>query len=169
MWKVWVGFTVFVTVFIELLMLVFALIRGRFSPTPFVFPAVLYAVVASFAWMFPDTWVAGGEGWLMLVRGREPKAWVRTGRLTHISVVSKYEGDGDYAPYLTLRDVDGRELKTWLRKLPVAAAASLTAGMGQSSEAGLLDLGSAEAQEAAACLEGRTQTPPAPAVEPEPG
>jgi len=113
--------------------------------------------VASFAWIFPDKWLAGGDGWLMLLRGREPLAWVRTTRLTDISVVSRYEGEGDYAPYLTLRDTDGRELRTWLRKLPAEAPAALLEGIGQSSEAGLLDLSSPAVEEVVTLLEARAQ------------
>lgn len=159
MWQLWVVFMGVVTVLVELLLLVFALIRGRFDTSAFVLPAVLYGVVACFAWIFPETWVAGGDGWLMLLRGREPLAWVRTGGLTHIIVVSKYEGLGDYAPHLTLRDADGRELKAWLRKLPAEGVTSLIEGTGRSSEAGLLDLSSPEAEEVMALLEGRAGMP----------
>jgi len=124
----------------------------RFPASDFLFPLVLYSVLAALAVIFPGTWVAGGDGWLMMLRGRQPRAWVRTGRLVHISLESRYEGEGDYAPHLTLRDDEGRELGTWLSKLPAEAAASLLEGIRRSSGAELADLSSAQAQAAVTAI-----------------
>jgi hypothetical protein len=77
----------------------------------------------------------------MLLRGQEPRGWVRTSRLAHVSLESKHEGEGDYRPHLTLRDDTGRELKTWLSKLPAEAVASLLAGIDESARAGGRDRG----------------------------
>ena len=45
-----------------------------------VFVTVFYGLLALSGLLFRDTWVAGGDGWLVLLRGREQLAWVRTGR-----------------------------------------------------------------------------------------
>jgi hypothetical protein len=132
-----------------------------------IFLTVFYTLLALAGLLFRDTWVAGGEGWLMLLRGREPRAWVRTGRLAQVSLDSKYEGEGDFRPHLTLRDDTGRELKVWVWKLPADAAASLVAGIDQSARAGLLDPGSPEVSAAVTALRARAGTSLA-GPEPEP-
>jgi hypothetical protein len=139
-------------------------LHGRFDDVDFLFPLGLYGVVAALAWLIPDTWVAGGDGWLMLLRGRHPLAWVRTSRLVHVSVEPKHrsgDGSGEYEPYLTVRDSEGRELQTWLRKLPRDGAASLLEGIRRSSAAGLADVESAQASAAVAALGARAQVPSA--------
>jgi hypothetical protein len=111
--------------------------------------------------------VAGGDGWLMLLRGRGSPAWVRTDRLVHVSLEPKYAGDGDWEQCLTLRDDEGRELQAWLSKLPAGAAASLLAGIEQSAKATRAGLGSTTAQAAVAALHKRAgATIPAPAPQP---
>jgi hypothetical protein len=109
-----------------------------------------------------NPWVAGGTGWLMLLRGRGCLAWVRTGRLVHVSLKPKYAGDGDWEPLLSLRDDEGRELQAWLSKLPAGAAASLLAGIERSAEASLADLGSTTAQAAVAALRNLAGAGPPP-------
>jgi hypothetical protein len=122
-----------------LLCLIAMLISMKFGALVFV--VVFFTLLALSGLLFRDTWVAGGDGWLMLLRGREPRAWVRTSRLAQVSLESKYQGEGDYQPHLTLRDNAGRELKTWLSKLSAEAAVSLLAGIDQSARAGLVDPG----------------------------
>jgi len=111
--------------------------------------------------------VAGGDGWLMLLRGRGSAVWVRTDRLVHVSLEPRYAGDGDVEPYLTLRDDQGRELQTWLSKLPAGAAASLLDGIERSAEAALADTGSAAAHAAVIELHKLAGAGP-PALAPEP-
>ncbi len=127
-------------------MIVFFQAFHGFSPGFWVFVLVFSGALLLWAMLWPDPWVAGGDGWLMLLRGREPRAWVRTGRLVDIRLEPKYAGEGDWEPYLTLRDNEGRELRTWLSKLPAEAVPSLLAGIGQSAEDSLADLSSATAQ-----------------------
>jgi hypothetical protein len=121
-----------------------------------VFVTVFYGLLAMSGLLFRDTWVAGGDGWLMLLRGREQLAWVRTGRLAHVSLEPKHPGDAQLQ--LTLRDNDGSELKTWPSKLPADGAAALLAGIKQSARAGLLDPGSPTASVAVTALRQRAGT-----------
>ena len=100
----------------------------------------------------PATWVTGGDGWLMLLRGRKCRAWIRTGRLVSVSLEFRRAGDNDVRPLLILRDDGGRELRTSLSALTPGAAASLLAGIGQSAEDSLADLGSPAAQAAVTAL-----------------
>jgi hypothetical protein len=154
-WQLWVVFCTLTALLIEGIMalrLAFAR-HGQVERTDFLVPLALYGVVASFAWIFPSGWVAGGDGWLMLRRGWLGHKWVRTSRLVHVSVESRYEGEGDYASYLTLRDDEGRALETWLKKLPPEAAASLLAGLRRSSQAELANLNSPAVRAAVAALE----------------
>jgi hypothetical protein len=72
-----------------------------------VFVTVFYGLLALSGLLFRDTWVAGGDGWLVLLRGREQLAWVRTGRLAHVSLEPRHPGDSQLQ--LVLRDNDGRE------------------------------------------------------------
>jgi hypothetical protein len=83
-----------------------SLILMRFEEL--IFLTVFYTLFALGGLLFRDTWVAGGDGWLMLLPGQEPRGWVRTSRLAHVSLESKHEGEGDYRPHLTLRDATGR-------------------------------------------------------------
>ena len=154
-WQLWVVFCAFITLLIESFMVLrwAFMLHGRVERADFLFPLALYGAVASFAWIVPSAWVAGGDGWLMLLRGWRGRKWVRTSRLVHVSVESKDEGEGDYASFLTLRDDEGRALGTWLKKLTAEAAASLLAGLRQSSQAKLADLSSPAAQAAVAALE----------------
>jgi hypothetical protein len=118
-----------------------------------VFVTVFYGLLALSGLLFRDTWVAGGDGWLMVLRGRKQLAWVRTGRLARVSLEPKHPGDSQLQ--LTLRDQEGRELKTWPSKLPAEGAASLLAGIQQSARAGLLDLGSPTVSAAVTALHQR--------------
>jgi hypothetical protein len=154
-WQLWVLFCAFTALLIEGFMVLrwAVVLHGRVELADFLVPLALYGVVASFAWMFPSAWVAGGDGWLMLLQGWLGRKWVRTSRLVHVSVESRYEGEGDYASYLTLRDDEGRALGTWLKKLTAEAAASLLAGIRRSSQAELADLNSPAVQAAVAALE----------------
>lgn len=147
-----------------LLCLIAILISGKFHALIFVI--VFFTLLALSGLLFRDTWLAGGDGWLMLLRGREPRTWVRTSRLAQVSVASKYQGDGDYAPHLTLRDDAGRELKTWLSRLPTPAALSLLAGIDESARAGLIDPGSAPVSAAVTAIRERAGA--SLAAEPEP-
>jgi hypothetical protein len=139
-----------------LLCLIVILISGK--TRALIFVVVFYTLLALSGLLFRDTWIAGGEGWLMLLRGREPRAWVRTSRLSYIGVESKHRGEGDYRPHLTLRDDAGRELKTWLSRLPADAVASLLAGIDLSAQAGLVDPGSPEVSAAVTALHERAET-----------
>jgi hypothetical protein len=131
-----------------------------------IFVIVFYVLLALSGLLFRDTWVAGGDGWLVLLRGREQLAWVRTGRLAHVSLEPKHPGDSQLQ--LTLRDNNGRELKTWPSKIPAEGAASLLAGIEQSAQAGLLDLSSPAASAAVTALHQRAGTTrPGPEPEPE--
>ena len=121
-----------------------------------IFVTVFYGLLALSGLLFRDTWVAGGEGWLVLLRGRERLAWVRTGRLAYVSLEPKHPGDSQLQ--LALGDSDGRELKTWPSKLPSEAAASLLAGIKQSARAGLPDPGSPTASAAVTALHQRAGT-----------
>lgn len=126
---------------------------------------VFYGLLALSGLLFRDTWVAGGDGWLMLLRGRKQLAWVRTGWLAHVSLEPRHPGDSQLQ--LTLRDNDGRELKTWPSKLPAEGAASLLAGIKQSARAGLLDPGSPTASAVVTALHqraGATRPEPEPEV-----
>jgi hypothetical protein len=154
-WQLWVVFCTFITLLVESFMVLrwAFVLHGRVELADFLFPLALYGVVGSFTWIFPSAWVAGGDGWLMLLRGWRGRKWVRTSRLVHVSMESRYEGDGDHAPYLALRDDEGRALGTWLKKLTAEAAASLLAGVAQSSQAELADLSSPAVQAAVAALE----------------
>jgi hypothetical protein len=154
-WQLWVVFCAFIALLVEGVMVLrwAVVLHGRFELSDFLVPLALYGVVASFAWIFPSTWVAGGDGWLMLLRGWWSQKWVRTSRLVHVGVESKYEGEGDYAPYLTLRDDEGRAVGTWLKKLTADGAASLLAGIRRSAQAELVDLNSPATQAAVAALE----------------
>jgi hypothetical protein len=136
-----------------LLCLIVILITGKYHPLPYL--AVFYTLLALSGLLFRDTWVAGGDGWLMLLRGREPRAWVRTSQLAYVGLESKYQGEGDYRPHLTLRDDAGRELKTWLSKLPAGAAESVLAGIDQAAQAGLVDPDSPQVSAAVAALHER--------------
>jgi len=139
------------------------LIAGKFGGLVFV--TVFYGLLALSGLLFRDTWVTGGDGWLMLLRGREQLAWVRTGRLAHVSLEPKHPGDSQLQ--LTLRDKDGRELKTRPSKLPAEGAASLLAGIKQSAP-GLLDPGSPTASVVMTALHqraGTTQPEPEPVIE----
>ena len=110
-------------------------------------PAFAYlfvlAVSAASAAIWPalgPRWVAGGEGWLVLLRYRRPKAWVRTGRLINVGWEFRTEGglEGDLdVVYLLLRDDERRELTMPLKSLTPVAAASLLAGLRQSAGNGL--------------------------------
>jgi hypothetical protein len=111
--------------------------------------------------------VAGGDGWLMLLRGRGSAVWVRTDRLVHISLEPRYAGDGDVEPYLRLRDDEGRELGIWLSKLPAGAAACLLDGIGRSAQAALADTGSVAAHAAVMELHKLAGAGP-PVLAPEP-
>jgi hypothetical protein len=135
-----VFFFAFIVVLIEAIVAISAAVHHRYSLSGFLIPLIVYCVAAAFAVVIPRTWVAGGDGWLMLVRGRTPLRWVLTSRLAHVAVHN--QGDGDYQPYLTLRDDEGRELEVWLSKLTGEAAAALLAGIAESAEAGLADLSS---------------------------
>jgi hypothetical protein len=154
-WQLWVVFSAFIALLIEAVMVLrwAFVLHGRVERADFLSPLALYVVVASFPWIFPSVWVAGGDGWLMLLRGWWGRKWVRTSRLVHVSVESRYEGEGDFASYLTLRDDEGRALGTWLKKLTAEAAASVLAGVRQSSQHKLADLSSPAAQAAVAALE----------------
>jgi hypothetical protein len=158
-WQLWVVFCAFIALLVEGVMVLrwAFVLDGRFELGDFLDPLAVYGVVASFAWIFPGTWVAGGDGWLALQRGWWSQKWVRTSRLVHASVESKYEGEGDYAPYLTSRDDEGRAVATWLNKLRAEGAASLLAGIRRSSQAELLDLDSPATQAAVAALEVTAQ------------
>jgi hypothetical protein len=145
-----VFFFAFIVVLIEAIVAISAAVHHRYSLSGFLIPLIVYCVAAAFAVVIPRTWVAGGDGWLMLVRGRTPLRWVLTSRLAHVAVHN--QGDGDYQPYLTLRDAEGRELEVWLSKLTAEAAASLLEGIGQSSAAGLTDQSSADVQAAVTAL-----------------
>jgi hypothetical protein len=139
-----------------LLCLIVILISRKFGALVFV--VVFYTLLALSGLLFRDTWVAGGDGWLMLLKGRQQRGWVRTSRLRYVSLDSKYQGEGDHAPHLTLRDDAGRELKTWLSKLPADAAASLLAGIVESARAGLIDPGSPTVSAAVTALHVRAGT-----------
>jgi hypothetical protein len=154
-WQLWVVFCAFIALLVESFMVLrwAFVLHGRVELADLLFPLALYGVMASFAWVFPSAWVAGGDGWLMLLRGWRGRKWVRTSRLVHVGVESRYEGEGDYASYLTLRDDGGRALGTRLKKLTAEAAASLLAGIRRSSQSGLADLSSPAAQAAVAALE----------------
>jgi hypothetical protein len=132
----------------------------------------LLAVFAGFGMLFgaimqskSRDWVAGGDGWLMLMHQREPRAWVRTDRLVHIDLKPTYAGEGDRDPHLTLRDDEGRELQTWLATFRAEAAAALLAGIQRSAEDYLLagpDSGTAQAA-VTALYEMAAAAPPVPA------
>jgi hypothetical protein len=129
-----------------------------------IFVTVFFGLLALSGLLFRDSWVAGGDGWIMLLRGREQLAWVRTGRLAHVSLEPRHPGDSQLQ--LTLRDNSGRELKTWPSKLPAEGAASLLTGIKQSAWAGLLDPGSPTVSAAVTALRQRAGTTP-PGPEPE--
>jgi hypothetical protein len=137
-----------------LLCLIVILISRKTSALIFVL--VFYTLLALSGLLFRDSWVAGGEGWLMLLRGREPRAWVRTSRLSYIGLEFKHQGD--YRPQLTLRDSAGHELKTWLSNLSAEAATSLLAGIDLSAQAGLVDPGSPGVSAAVTALHERAET-----------
>jgi hypothetical protein len=143
---------------------IIVLIHRRFGEL--VFFVVFYGLLALSGLLFRDRWVAGGDGWLMLLRGREQAAWVRTARLTRVSLEPSRPGDTGLR--LTLRDRDGRELKISPSSLPAEGAASVLAGIEQSEKAGLLDLGSPTATAAVTALRQRTGTTlPKPEPDPE--
>jgi hypothetical protein len=112
--------------------------------------------------MWPGTQVVGGDGWLMLVRRRRCQAWIRTDRLASVNLEFTRDSGGDVKALLTLRDVEGRELRTSLSALTQQAAASLLAGIRQSAEGPLADLDSPAVQAAVTALHELAQnTPPA--------
>jgi hypothetical protein len=141
---------------------IIVLIHRRFGEL--VFFVVFYGLLALSGLLFRDRWVAGGEGWLMQLRGREQVAWVRTARLTSVRLEPRRPGDTGLL--LTLRDGDGRELTTSSSNLPADAAASVLAGIKQSALAGLLDLSSPASSAVVTALTQRVGTAP-PGTEPE--
>ncbi len=143
-------------------------VRG-FSLGFFVVVLIMCGLVAAAGGMlWPGTRVAGGDGWLMLLRRRRCQTWVRTGRLVSVSLEFPRSGD-DIRPLLTLRDDEGRELRTPLSALTQGAAASLLAGIGQSAEDSLADLGSPAAQAAVTALHELARADPSPAAPQDPG
>lgn len=111
-------------------------------------------------------WVAGGDGWLMLLQARKPRSWVRTDRLVSIRLTEAYAGEDEWKPHLALRDDEGREVGTWLSDVPTEAAASLLAGIGRSAEDSLANLGSPATAAAVTALhrlagDGQARTPEA--------
>jgi hypothetical protein len=139
------------------------LIHRRFGELAFF--VVFYGLLALSGLLFRDTWVAGGDGWLMLLRGREQVAWVRTNRLACATLAPRRPGDVQVL--LTLRDTDGRELKIFPSKLPPEGAAALLAGISQSAQDELLDPGSQTSSAVVAALNARVGTT-LPRPEPEP-
>jgi len=147
-WPTWI----FLGVVIVALCTIVLAVRGF---TLGFFVAVLIvcgAGAAAGGMLSPATWVTGGDGWLMLLRGRKCRAWIRTGRLVSVSLEFRRADDNDVRPLLILRDDEGRELRTSLSALTPGAAASLLAGIGQSAEDSLADLGSPAAQAAVTAL-----------------
>jgi hypothetical protein len=138
-------------------------VRG-FSLGFFAVMLIVYGVVSvAGGLLWPGTWVAGGDGWLMAGRRRQCRAWVRTGRLVSVGLEFRRAGDGEVRPLLVLRDDEGRELRALLSALPQEAAASLLAGIGQSAEGSLAGLSSPAAQAAVTALHdlARAGLPPA--------
>jgi hypothetical protein len=106
----------------------------------YLFVLALFAVIAVLFPALGMRWVAGGDGWLAMMRYRGLQAWVRTGQLVRVQWVSRAEGgeDGDLGvAYLLLHDADGRYLEVPLACLTRRATASLVAGLGQSAGSGL--------------------------------
>jgi hypothetical protein len=120
--------------------------------------SLLFEVVCGWILMVPllerekRAWVAGGDGWLMLLQARKPRSWVRTDRLVSIRLAEVYAGEDEWKPHLTLRDDQGREVGTWLSHVPAEAAASLLAGIGRSAEDSLTNLDSSTTQAAVTAL-----------------
>jgi len=114
----------------------------------FVFAPLLVIPVISRAW-----WVAGGNGWLMLMWGRRPQAWVHTRRLTSVQWLFGDLGVNGWIS-LTLRDDEGREMMVPLRHLSRRAAAELLAGIRQSAGNGL-DGTAAPVPDVVTALDGR--------------
>lgn len=149
-WLAWEVLCAFALVLVEGIMAArwAFVLDGRFVIGDFLFPIVVYRLVAALAWIFPATWMAGADGWLMLLSGCRSRAWVRTSRLVHVGAEST--GEGYQASYLTLRDDEGRELRMPVKKLTAEAAASLLAGVRRSPGA---DLAGPSSRAAVAALE----------------
>ena len=164
-WPAWISVSV---VILALCTIVLA-IRG-FSLGFFVVVLIVCSVMATGGGMLsPGTRVAGGDGWLMLLRRRRCQAWVRTDRLASVSLeFPREDGSGDVKPLLTLRDDEGRELRTSLSALTQQAAASLLTGIGQSAEDSLADLDSPAAQAAVTALQELARATPPPTAPQDP-
>jgi hypothetical protein len=144
-------------------------VRG-FSLGFFIVMLVVCGVLAGVGGtLWPGTRVVGGEGWLMLVRRRRCRAWVRTGQLTLVSLEFPRDSGGDVMPLLTLRDDEGRELKAPLSALTQQAAASLLAGIRQSAEGPLHGLDSQATQAAVTALHELARAIPLPGAPRDPG